>query len=319
MGRFVNRDPISESGGLNLYGFVGNDAVNRWDYLGMTEVWLMDGGAGPGSPVDGAKLAQKWLDDRNKNSRFNQFVNNSWARLDAVSETNNGGLLSDFLNLVRPSATEGPTVSVSPFISPDSGYVVGNKGVTFHADGRTTTNDYSGLQVMSFVGPNNAGSQSVWAGAGAAALDSGGRYAGAVVEAFKFWKWPQAIADFAGGHLASAIYEPGEYFNPLSKTNVDYLKWQFGTAEGYGSLAGAGLVGAVAPQVPQMQLPTVTVSPTARLIIVTTADWLSDGTVVGKLPNPHTSPPPVPPPAMSLVIETKPAAGAGASGTGPRR
>lgn len=33
-GRFINRDPIEETGGLNLYGFCGNDAVNRWDVLG---------------------------------------------------------------------------------------------------------------------------------------------------------------------------------------------------------------------------------------------------------------------------------------------
>lgn len=35
MGRWPSRDPIEESGGINLYGFVGNDGVNRWDYLGM--------------------------------------------------------------------------------------------------------------------------------------------------------------------------------------------------------------------------------------------------------------------------------------------
>lgn len=35
LGRFVTRDPIEEQGGLNLYGFVRNNAVNRWDYLGM--------------------------------------------------------------------------------------------------------------------------------------------------------------------------------------------------------------------------------------------------------------------------------------------
>ncbi|MBN2235876.1 MAG: RHS repeat-associated core domain-containing protein [Opitutales bacterium] len=34
-GRWLNRDPIEESGGFNLYGFVGNDAVNRWDLWGM--------------------------------------------------------------------------------------------------------------------------------------------------------------------------------------------------------------------------------------------------------------------------------------------
>ena len=35
LGRFINCDPIEEDGGLNLYGFVGNDPVNFYDYLGM--------------------------------------------------------------------------------------------------------------------------------------------------------------------------------------------------------------------------------------------------------------------------------------------
>ncbi|HWA28929.1 MAG TPA: RHS repeat-associated core domain-containing protein [Lacunisphaera sp.] len=35
LGRFINRDPIEEDGGLNLYGFAGNDGVNGWDYLGL--------------------------------------------------------------------------------------------------------------------------------------------------------------------------------------------------------------------------------------------------------------------------------------------
>jgi hypothetical protein len=35
-GRFLGRDPKKEKGGLNLYGFVRNNPVKRWDYLGMT-------------------------------------------------------------------------------------------------------------------------------------------------------------------------------------------------------------------------------------------------------------------------------------------
>jgi RHS repeat-associated protein len=35
-GRFVNRDPIGENGGLNLYGFVENDPVDKWDVLGLS-------------------------------------------------------------------------------------------------------------------------------------------------------------------------------------------------------------------------------------------------------------------------------------------
>ena len=35
-GRFINRDPIEEAGGLNLYSFVGNSPSNRWDVLGLS-------------------------------------------------------------------------------------------------------------------------------------------------------------------------------------------------------------------------------------------------------------------------------------------
>lgn len=35
-GRWPSRDPIEESGGINLYGFVGNKGVNRTDLLGLS-------------------------------------------------------------------------------------------------------------------------------------------------------------------------------------------------------------------------------------------------------------------------------------------
>ena len=35
LGRWLSRDPIEEKGGVNLYGFVGNVAVDKWDYLGL--------------------------------------------------------------------------------------------------------------------------------------------------------------------------------------------------------------------------------------------------------------------------------------------
>jgi len=34
-GRWPSRDPIEEEGGINLYGFVGNNGVSTWDYLGL--------------------------------------------------------------------------------------------------------------------------------------------------------------------------------------------------------------------------------------------------------------------------------------------
>jgi len=36
-GRWPSRDPLEERGGLNLYGFVGNNPNNTWDYLGLID------------------------------------------------------------------------------------------------------------------------------------------------------------------------------------------------------------------------------------------------------------------------------------------
>jgi hypothetical protein len=36
LGRWINRDPIEEQGGLNLYGFVGNRATTLGDFLGLS-------------------------------------------------------------------------------------------------------------------------------------------------------------------------------------------------------------------------------------------------------------------------------------------
>ncbi len=41
LGRFINRDPIGEQGGINLYAFVGNDPINRADYLGLNEAGVI--------------------------------------------------------------------------------------------------------------------------------------------------------------------------------------------------------------------------------------------------------------------------------------
>lgn len=37
-GRWLNRDPIGEEGGRNLYSFATNDGLNRWDLLGLLDI-----------------------------------------------------------------------------------------------------------------------------------------------------------------------------------------------------------------------------------------------------------------------------------------
>ncbi len=39
--RWLNRDPIGKQGGINLYGMVENNAVNKWDYLGLRTVYIV--------------------------------------------------------------------------------------------------------------------------------------------------------------------------------------------------------------------------------------------------------------------------------------
>ena len=62
-GRWPNRDPIGERGGLNLYGMVGNNPVNLWDYLGMAYFepeWVAEG-----ATYDGRNLwVAAWLRNR---------------------------------------------------------------------------------------------------------------------------------------------------------------------------------------------------------------------------------------------------------------
>jgi len=41
-GRWISRDPIGERGGVNLYGFVGNDGVGRYDLLGLVIITIAD-------------------------------------------------------------------------------------------------------------------------------------------------------------------------------------------------------------------------------------------------------------------------------------
>ncbi|MFX0199180.1 MAG: RHS repeat domain-containing protein [Candidatus Hodarchaeota archaeon] len=41
LGRWINRDPIGEQGGLNLYAFIGNNALNGNDYLGLLSPFIV--------------------------------------------------------------------------------------------------------------------------------------------------------------------------------------------------------------------------------------------------------------------------------------
>jgi uncharacterized protein RhaS with RHS repeats len=52
----MNRDPLGEAGGLNLYGLVQNNPVNWVDPLGLAGI-AVDVGGGAGSFLTGANNA----------------------------------------------------------------------------------------------------------------------------------------------------------------------------------------------------------------------------------------------------------------------
>lgn len=55
LGRWLSEDPLGEEGGINLYGIVGNQAVARWDLLGL-ETQLTWGFGGTAAIVVGGHL-----------------------------------------------------------------------------------------------------------------------------------------------------------------------------------------------------------------------------------------------------------------------
>ena len=62
-GRWPSRDPIAERGGVNLYGFVGNDGIGRWDYVGLA-TFIVNGAvtttdSGPKCDCDRAEIYKK--------------------------------------------------------------------------------------------------------------------------------------------------------------------------------------------------------------------------------------------------------------------
>ncbi len=75
LGKWQTRDPIGEKGGLNIYGFLGNDSINNYDILGLKAP-----GITPGADV--INNPHMYID---KNKRYNLFYdfaedNNWYAR-----------------------------------------------------------------------------------------------------------------------------------------------------------------------------------------------------------------------------------------------
>jgi RHS repeat-associated protein len=104
--RWLNRDPIQEWGGLNLFGFVGNNPLNIADWLGLCDLNLKN----PGDTV-GQAVANGQNDP-------NKFVVNGEGNKDFVLDQRGSTprvlTPQDLANLIRqnPKFTPGMTVKL---------------------------------------------------------------------------------------------------------------------------------------------------------------------------------------------------------------
>jgi RHS repeat-associated protein len=82
LGRFINRDPIEEQGGINLYGFCRNNSVNKWDYLGnvlVDQVFMAPDDDGQdtifiqGGHFDSVGMADAWNNQRSFGQAKNYY------------------------------------------------------------------------------------------------------------------------------------------------------------------------------------------------------------------------------------------------------
>jgi RHS repeat-associated protein len=87
LGRWLSRDPIEEYGGYNLYGMVGNDPVNWWDYLGKNPNGLK------GFNLE-SSLSKKDL------ALLNKFQERLSAREDLINSVGDGYASGDMKSLI---------------------------------------------------------------------------------------------------------------------------------------------------------------------------------------------------------------------------
>jgi hypothetical protein len=114
IGRFINKDPVEEAGGINLYSFVFNDPTNRADANGLSLV------AVPVYDDGGNVISYIWVDD-GRGGSAGISVSGSGATGTAQNPTRSGS---------RPSSPSGPSVpAYSPPASPFAQTVGNNNPV----------------------------------------------------------------------------------------------------------------------------------------------------------------------------------------------
>jgi RHS repeat-associated protein len=106
-GRWPSRDPIGEDGGLNIYGFVGNESVNQWDVLGLKVrkcIVMADRPVGGTAGAFNHYAIEKWkcCPDKYEEVRIESWTQNNPESkpLDKLELLNTKGYTAEHLKIV---------------------------------------------------------------------------------------------------------------------------------------------------------------------------------------------------------------------------
>jgi integrase/recombinase XerD len=98
-GRWASRDPLDEQGGLNLYALVGNDGINRFDYLGMTEILVS------GDGIMSKNNQDYW--ESSYHQRRLSHDNKLWEKLAYTRFVTDQNELLSYVNVAPPFGADG--------------------------------------------------------------------------------------------------------------------------------------------------------------------------------------------------------------------
>ena len=325
LGRFINKDPIEEKGGLNLYAFCRNNGVNGWDVLGND----FEDGMVTGS--DGSS----YYDYGRVHNSYDGFGRSTYIAPGGMPQTSLGNSsnaalqgLADSMNLSSNMVTQA--VGADQWTAE----IAAASGGTNSPSGQTVDLVLTKLVVHGNIGDDleSLTQQAANAKYGHGAIIGGPTNTWALAypatTTDKFMTGPGgAITGQLLQGTANFVQIPAGTLNQSMQT-ANRLTDAVLSPEQQQQLA------LLFPELSVMRIPTALEAATgvqqfvapsnssirARFLLTRLLDASGDGTILGDLPNPREASAPIDDPAITQTVSPRPTAAAGpAAGGGGSR